>query len=60
MSSLRGLLLVAAAKNCSTDQLDIMNALLHGDLDKNIYTALPPGYTPSSNILAKFPSQVLV
>lgn len=60
MTSLRVLLSVSAAKNWVIDQLDVKNVFFHGDLEEYAYMALPPGYTPSYDILAKYPGQTLV
>lgn len=46
MNTIKTLVTVAAAKKWSLTQLDISNAFLNGDLEEEIYMALPPGYTP--------------
>lgn len=46
MTTMKTLLSVSTAKRWSLNQLDISNAFLNGDLDKEIYMTLPPGYTP--------------
>lgn len=48
MTTVKTLLAVASAKNWILTQLDIFNAFLNGDLDKEISMELPPGYTTKS------------
>jgi len=48
MVSFRCFLSVAIAKGWELHHMDVNNAFLHGDLDKEVFMTLPPGFRTST------------
>lgn len=50
LASVKLILSLAACFGWTLTQMDVTNAFLHGDLDKEFYMSLPLGYTPSNGV----------
>jgi len=50
MTSVRCFLSVAVSKGCELHQMDVNSAFLRGDLEEEVFMALPPGSTCSNSI----------
>ena len=50
MNTMRILLSLAAHFNWQLQQYDVKNAFLHGDLEEEIYTTIPPGFEGKETI----------
>ena len=57
MTTVRTLLAIIAMYNLQAFQMDLSNALLHGDLEEKVCMTLPPGYTEFGSEIS--PGQVM-
>lgn len=44
LATVRSILVVAAVKGCSVQQMNVKNALFQGELEETVYMNLPRGY----------------
>ena len=55
LTTVRGLLAVAAINDWQVFQMDVKNSFLHGDLDEDVYVKFPTGYQGPGQLISMEP-----
>lgn len=58
MVSMKCLLAIAIGKGWFLSQINVNNAFLHGDLAKEMYMALPPGFHSKGEMVCKLNNSI--